>query len=181
VHVVGWSYGNGIALLLAVQHPELVKSLFVHEPGGIATFVTDAADVKAAGEDRRDMVTPAASASKAGDTAGAVRLFYDGVTGQPGSFETLSPAVRSMLLDNARTIPLLFAAPPPLRSAAPSWVRSRCPWPLPRGNWRGRPSGLWRTRPAGASRGRDSLLCYKDGTPLLRPALRRSMKYCSAF
>jgi pimeloyl-ACP methyl ester carboxylesterase len=113
VHVVGWSYGGGIALLLAVQHPELVKSLFVHEPGGIATFVTDAADVKAAGEDRRDMVTPAASASKAGDTAGAVRLFYDGVTGQPGSFETLPPAVRSMHLDNARTMPLLFAAPPP--------------------------------------------------------------------
>jgi len=51
--------------------------------------------------------------SKAGDTAGAVRLFVDGVNGQPGLFETLPQPVRSMFLDNARTSPLFFAAPPP--------------------------------------------------------------------
>jgi pimeloyl-ACP methyl ester carboxylesterase len=112
VHVVGWSYGGAIALALAVQHPELVKSLFLHEPS-LATFVTDPADVKAAGEDRRDMTASAAGASKAGDTPGAVRLFFDGVNGQPGIFETLPPSAQSMFLDNARTIPLLFAAPPP--------------------------------------------------------------------
>ena len=112
VHVVGWSYGGAIAFALAVQHPELVKSLFLHEPS-LATFVTDPADVKAAGEDRRDMTAPAAGASKAGDTAGAVRLFFDGVNAQPGIFETLPPVAQSMFLDNARTIPLLFAAPPP--------------------------------------------------------------------
>jgi len=113
VRVVGWSYGGAIALALAVQHPELVKSLFLHEPAGIASFVTDPADVKTAGEDRREMVGPASGASKAGDTAGAVRLFFDGVNGQPGTFETLPAATRSMLLDNARTIPLQFGAPPP--------------------------------------------------------------------
>jgi pimeloyl-ACP methyl ester carboxylesterase len=113
VHVVGWSYGGALALTLAVQHPELVKSLFLYEPAGIVSFVTDPADAKIAGEDRREIVTPAAGASKAGDTAGAVRLFFDGVNGQPGLFETLPPAPRSMFLDNARTIPLLFAAPPP--------------------------------------------------------------------
>lgn len=56
-HIVGWSYGGAIALTLAVQHPELVKSLFVFEPG-IATFVTDPVDAKAAAEDRQEMVTP---------------------------------------------------------------------------------------------------------------------------
>jgi pimeloyl-ACP methyl ester carboxylesterase len=113
VHLVGWSYGGAIALALVVQHPELLKSMFLHEPAGIASFVTDPADAKAAGEDRREMVGPAAGASKAGDTAGAVRLFFDGVNGQPGIFETLLPAARSMFLDNARTIPLQFGAPPP--------------------------------------------------------------------
>jgi pimeloyl-ACP methyl ester carboxylesterase len=113
VHVVGWSYGGAIALALAVQHPELLKSLFLHEPAGIASFVTDPADAKAAGEDRREMVGPASGASKAGDTAGAVRLFFDGVNGRPGIFETLPAATRSMCLDNARTIPLQFGAPPP--------------------------------------------------------------------
>jgi pimeloyl-ACP methyl ester carboxylesterase len=112
VHVVGWSYGGALALALAVQHPELVKSVFVHEPG-IATFVTDPGDAKVAGDDRREMAGPAISASKAGDTAGAVRLVFDGVNGQPGIFETLSPAARSALLDNARTVPVFFSAPPP--------------------------------------------------------------------
>jgi pimeloyl-ACP methyl ester carboxylesterase len=112
VHVVGWSYGGAIAFTLAVQHPELVRSLFLYEPS-LATFVTDPADVKAAGEDRREMSAPAAGASKAGDTAGAVRLFFDAVNAQPGIFETLPAVAQSMFLDNARTIPLLFAAPPP--------------------------------------------------------------------
>jgi pimeloyl-ACP methyl ester carboxylesterase len=113
VHVVGWSYGGSIALALAVQHPELLKSLFLYEQGAIASFVTDPADAKAVGEDRREIVGPVSGASKAGDTAGAVRLFFDGVTGQPGLLETLPPAARSLFLDNARTIPLQLGAPPP--------------------------------------------------------------------
>jgi pimeloyl-ACP methyl ester carboxylesterase len=113
VHVVGWSYGGAIALTLAVQQPALIKSLFLHEPAGVASFVTDPAEVKAAGDDRRQIVSPAASATKAGDTATAVRLFFDGVNGQSGIFETLPPGPQAMFLDNARTIPLLFAAPPP--------------------------------------------------------------------
>ena len=111
-HIVGWSYGGAIVLTLAVQHPELVKSLFVFEPG-IATFVTDPVDAKAAAEDRQEMVTAAATASKAGDNAGAVRLFTDGVIGQPGAFDRLAPSLRSMFLDNARTVPLHVGAPAP--------------------------------------------------------------------
>ena len=112
VHVVGWSYGGAIELMLAAHHPELVKSLLFFEPA-LATFIEDPADAKAAGDDRREMVGAAATASKAGDATAAVRFFVDGVAGQPGHFDALAPATRSMFLDNARTIPLLFAAPPP--------------------------------------------------------------------
>jgi pimeloyl-ACP methyl ester carboxylesterase len=111
-HIVGWSYGGAIVLTLAVQHPELVKSLFAFEPG-LATFVTDPVDTKAVAEDRQEMVTPAAAASKAGDNAGAVRLFTDGVIGQAGAFDKLAPSLRSMFLDNARTLPLHVGAPAP--------------------------------------------------------------------
>ena len=31
-HLVGWSYGADVVLVLAVQHPELVRSLFLYEP-----------------------------------------------------------------------------------------------------------------------------------------------------
>jgi len=112
VHVVGWSYGGGIALALVARQPEWVKSLFVFEPG-LATFVTDPDDARAAGEDRKDMRAPALEAAKTGDIVGAVRLLVDGVSGQPGTFDRLAPPMRSVLLDNARTLPLSLSAPPP--------------------------------------------------------------------
>ena len=112
VHVVGWSYGGAISLVLVVQHPELVKSLFLFEPG-FTTFITDPADAKVAGADRQELVAPAALASEAGDTAAAVRPFTDGVLSQPGAFDKLPASARSMLLDNARTVPLQLGAPAP--------------------------------------------------------------------
>ncbi len=112
VHVVGWSYGGAIALTLAVQHPELIKSLFVYEHA-LMTIVADPADAKVLGEDRRDMLAPGETAFKAGDSAKAARLLVDGINGQPGMFDTLPAATRSATLDNARTLPLQFGAPPP--------------------------------------------------------------------
>ena len=57
VDLVGWSYSGPIALLVAVQHPELVRSLFLDEPATLA-FVTDPADLKVATEDRAAMACP---------------------------------------------------------------------------------------------------------------------------
>jgi pimeloyl-ACP methyl ester carboxylesterase len=120
-HVVGWSYGGAIAIVLAVHHPEWVKSLFVFEPG-LATFVSDPADAQVAGEDRRDMGAPAAMAAKAGDSGAAVRLLIDGVAGQPGTFDRLAPAIRASLLDNARTLPL-SPPPPPINCTQLGQIR----------------------------------------------------------
>lgn len=112
VHVVGWSYGGAIALTLAVQHPELGKSLFVYEHA-LMTIVTDPADAKVLGEDRKDMLAAGDTAFKAGEIARAARLLVDGINGQPGMFDTLPATTRSATLDNARTLPLQFGAPPP--------------------------------------------------------------------
>ena len=177
VHVVGWSYGGAIALALAVQHPELVKSLFLHEPS-LATFVTDRADVKAAGEDRRDMTAPAAGAGKAGDTAGAVRLFFDGVNGQPGIFETLPPAAQSMFLDNARTIPLLFAAPPPPAISCAQLGQITMPVAIAKGELTRVSYRSGATLPVGAFRDRALSSCPKVGTPPLRSSLPCSTRRC---
>ena len=112
VDLVGWSYSGPIALLVAVQHPELVHRLFLDEPSTLA-FVSDPADLKAATQDRAAMSAPAAAAVKAGDTAGAVKSLFNSVNGQPDLFDIVPPVVRTMLLDNARTLPISFAAPPP--------------------------------------------------------------------
>jgi pimeloyl-ACP methyl ester carboxylesterase len=112
VHVAGWSYGGAIAIVLAVHHPQWVKSLFLFEPG-LATFVTDSVDAQLAGEDRTDMRAPAAMAIEGGDTRAAVSLLIDGVTGQLGTFERSAPVIRSWMLDSARTLSLSLRPPPP--------------------------------------------------------------------
>jgi pimeloyl-ACP methyl ester carboxylesterase len=112
VDLVGWSYSGPIALLVAVQHPELVRSLLLHEPSTLA-FVDDPADLKVATEDRTAMVAPGTAAAKAGDLAGAAKIFFNSVNGQADLFDTVPPLARTMILDNARTLPISLAAPPP--------------------------------------------------------------------
>jgi len=51
VDLVGWSYSGPIVMLVVLQHPELVHSLTIHEPGSL-TYVTDPAIAKIASEDR---------------------------------------------------------------------------------------------------------------------------------
>jgi len=111
VDLVGWSYSGPIVLLVALQHPELVHSLAIHEPGSL-TYVTDAVIAKIAGEDRGAALGPAVAAVKAGDFARAARLTPIGVNHQPDFWETTTPEVRTMFLDNARTWRLALAAPP---------------------------------------------------------------------
>ncbi len=111
VDLVGWSYSGPIVMLVALQHPELLHSLTIHEPGS-ASFVTDPASVKIAAEDRAAALGPAIAAAKAGDFAGAARLTPIGVNHQPDFWETTTPEIRTMFLDNARTWTLALAAPP---------------------------------------------------------------------
>jgi pimeloyl-ACP methyl ester carboxylesterase len=112
VVLVGWSYGAAVALVTATQHPELIKGLFLYEPA-LTTFVNDPVDAKAAADDRKDMLAPVIAAAKAGKVADAVRSVPDRVTGVPGTFDTLPASVQASLLENARVMPIAFAAPPP--------------------------------------------------------------------
>lgn len=111
VHVVGWSYGGNVALALATQRPDLVRSLFLNEPA-LATIVTDPADQKTLAEERKGLAS-AVAASKGNEQAQALRLFADWANDQPGSFEALPSTMRNVHLENARTIPAQLAAPPP--------------------------------------------------------------------
>lgn len=111
-HLVGWSYGADVVLALAVQHPALVRSLFLFEPS-VATFVSELTDLKAVNEDGERMWAGVLAAVRAKDEVGAVRAVLDGVDGLPGTFDAYPRAPRSVALENARTLPLESAAPPP--------------------------------------------------------------------
>jgi len=104
IHLVGRSYGAITSLAVAIGYPELVRSLFLNEPW-IPSAVTNAEEQKLLTEDRR-FIGPVAAAAKTGNNAEAVKLFFEGTHNQPGAFDSLPPARRAMLLDNARTVAL---------------------------------------------------------------------------
>ncbi len=111
VTLVGWSLGAGVCLTMAVQHPGLVKRMFLYEPA-LATFVSDKKKAQEALEDRIAMSEQARSLAEAGNLEGAVRQFVDDVNAQSGAFVELPKEVRGMMVENARMLPLLFASPP---------------------------------------------------------------------
>lgn len=112
VHLVAWSYGGHIALNVALKNPELVKSAFVFEPI-VPSYVTDPAELKALGDDAAVMFPPIVQAVQAGDNAEATRRLIDAVGERKGYFDASPPALRTVMLDSARTLPLLIGSPPP--------------------------------------------------------------------
>jgi pimeloyl-ACP methyl ester carboxylesterase len=102
-HIVGHSYGAYVSLILACEHPEMVRSLVLCEPplfawllnipGGdilLADFIADAWE-------------PARQAFEQGETEQAVKLVANGILGK-GFFDKLPQEVRSGAMDNAREL-----------------------------------------------------------------------------
>nr|WP_254430630.1 MULTISPECIES: alpha/beta hydrolase [unclassified Ruegeria] len=112
VTLVGWSWGAGVCLTMAVQDPSLVKRMFLYEPA-LATFVADKKTSQAALQDRIAMSEQARMLAEAGALEGTVHKFMDGVNSQTGAFSGLSTDVRKVMTENARMLPLLFTGPPP--------------------------------------------------------------------
>jgi arylsulfatase A-like enzyme/pimeloyl-ACP methyl ester carboxylesterase len=101
VVIVGSSYGAATALGLAVQHPELVRALFLNEPA-LPSVVADPADLSVLGAERKAL----SASMQASNPAAATKSFHDSISTQAGAFESLPPPRRAIHLDNARTLPL---------------------------------------------------------------------------
>jgi pimeloyl-ACP methyl ester carboxylesterase len=100
-HVVGSSYGAYTALVLALEHPELVRSVVLGEPPVLPllsrTPETDAL--------RRNFfataLDPARAAFTRGDSVAGLRSYFDGVNGAPGRFDRLPAEARGDILAHA--------------------------------------------------------------------------------
>lgn len=102
VHLIGFSFGADIALRLAVDRPDQVRTLTITEPplrswlaalpGGIDLLAQRAA-----------AILPAKYAVQKGDLEHGARLFIDGMMGN-GVFDRLPPSARQRILDNAHLI-----------------------------------------------------------------------------
>ena len=103
VHLVGTSIGAFTALVLAVQHAELARSLVLAEPP-VHRWIRDTPD--GAGVYREFMTViqePVTKAFKAGDDKGAMRIFVDGMSGTHG-FDNLPPERVAAIMQNSRAM-----------------------------------------------------------------------------
>lgn len=101
VHLVGTSIGAFTALVLAIKHPEMVRSLVLAEPP-VHRWAKDNPDGKALySEFMATIWDPAAAAFKAGDDQGAMRILVDGFAGA-GRFDLLPPEGRAVAMQNSR-------------------------------------------------------------------------------
>jgi pimeloyl-ACP methyl ester carboxylesterase len=123
VHLVGTSIGAFTALVLAVKHPELVRSLVLAEPP-VHQWVRNSPNGAAAYKEfMANIWEPAAAAFKIGDEYGtmgtmgprgttteiatrtgtelAMRILVDGFAGR-GTFDRLPPQARAAAMQNSR-------------------------------------------------------------------------------
>jgi pimeloyl-ACP methyl ester carboxylesterase len=119
VHLVGLSSGGRLVTLVALAHPDLVRSLTVLEPP-IDELLVDRLEAQPVRDAWGKAFEPIRRAAQAGEAVQATKLFFELAHYQgAGTFETQPEAFRQMILDNARTVPLQLAAPrPPALSGA---------------------------------------------------------------
>jgi pimeloyl-ACP methyl ester carboxylesterase len=113
VHLVGLSYGGEVAALLATKEPQLLRTLILAEPR-VFGLLGESPEGKVALEEWTQGTVPMMTALKAGDNVGATKQLIALVSGDSvENFDKLPPDLRQGFLDNARTLPRLFAAPDP--------------------------------------------------------------------
>jgi pimeloyl-ACP methyl ester carboxylesterase len=108
VDLVAWSYAGHVALLAALERPDLFRSVFIHEPG-VPSYVTDPEQMAAFGADAGAAFGPIFEAAGRGDTALALKRLLDASGQAEGYFEAQPAIARTVQQENARTLPeLLF-------------------------------------------------------------------------
>jgi pimeloyl-ACP methyl ester carboxylesterase len=111
VHLVGLSYGGLLATMVATRNPALVRTLTLAEPA-LFELLGDRPEDKEVLDVWAKAIAPMMQPLKAGDSVTATKRLVGVVNGKfGGDFDSLPADLRQILLDNARTLPLLFASP----------------------------------------------------------------------
>ena len=126
IDLAAWSYSAHAALALAIERPDLVRSLYLFEPG-FPTFVSEPDDLARIEEDTMSAFGPVFGALSAGDLETALRHAIDGAVGQAGWFDTQPEAIRQIHQRNAGMLPLLLRQTPVLEIDEADLGRIRCP------------------------------------------------------
>ncbi|MBA2702790.1 MAG: alpha/beta hydrolase [Blastocatellia bacterium] len=122
VHLVGTSIGAFTALVLAVKHPEMVRSLVLAEPP-VHQWVKDSPNGAAAYKEFMTTIwEPAGEAFKRGNDEGAMRILTDGLAGTR-RFDNLAPENRAAIMQNSRFFKAATSSPDSFRNLSKEKVR----------------------------------------------------------
>jgi pimeloyl-ACP methyl ester carboxylesterase len=97
-HLIGHSYGAYAALILALKHPDLVRSMTLAEPPVL--FTGEHVD-----KAKQQVLAAIRTAFEKGDAESAVRTIMD--ASQPGQYDTIPKEYRPILLRNAMELKAL--------------------------------------------------------------------------
>ena len=109
VHLVGHSYGGGVALRVAVERPHAIASLALYEPSAFHLLTQLGPDGFAAREEILRLIQAVSYGVLSGDYQTAISSFVDYWNGA-GSAANLQPHVRNELLRWLPKAPLDFRA-----------------------------------------------------------------------
>ena len=109
VHLVGHSYGGGVALHVALARPGRIASLALYEPSAFHLLKIIGDRGAAAFAEIADVTRVTAQGVIAGDYAGAAAAFVD-YWGGSGAWAALRPAVQAALIRWVPKAPLDFRA-----------------------------------------------------------------------
>jgi pimeloyl-ACP methyl ester carboxylesterase len=109
VHLIGHSYGGGVALRVALERPHRIASLTLYEPSAFYLLAGLGEAGAAAHHEIMGVVRATAEGVVTGDYASAARHFVDYWNG-PGAWNTLRPDIRAALTRWLPKAPLDFRA-----------------------------------------------------------------------
>jgi pimeloyl-ACP methyl ester carboxylesterase len=110
VHVVALSYGAYVALLLAVKHPEMVRTLVLGEPSLIPWLKHIPEGDSLLAEFLTSITEPSKCAFLCGDMEQGVKIFINGILGMD-VFDQLPQFIRGSIMNNALELKAELSAP----------------------------------------------------------------------
>jgi len=99
VHLIAHSYAGAVALRLAMDHPEMVRSVVLHEPVYLGILEDDPATAPEA-ERLWEGMRAMQALARGGHPDQAVRAIMDGLSTDEGGWSRLSPGVQRALMRN---------------------------------------------------------------------------------
>lgn len=111
VHLVGHSYGALVSLVVAVQRPDLVRTLVLGEPPLFPWLTATPAGEALRAAFLVDVWERARRTCQQGELEAGMRIFIDGVIGE-GAFDQCPAPIQAEMMDNAAEMVIELETPP---------------------------------------------------------------------